>query len=145
MGNDPNELTSQNFKSYSEMRWSDKGDEEFDGGDDVDDDPDDARRDGADDGSDFPLREGISPADISMPELFFSLSGFHLAEAKEYFFMDAPDVFRSKCSNTPKESRRGPQGRVPVGAPPGPAARGRPCPWWLASVPPFGSVTYFQK
>ena len=33
-----------------------------------------------------PLREGISPADFSLPESFFSLCGFRLVEAAEYFF-----------------------------------------------------------
>ena len=57
------------------MRCDGGGDDGADGGDDVDDDPDDARRDGDDDGGDFPLREGISLADFSLPELFFSLFG----------------------------------------------------------------------
>ena len=65
------------------MRWGDDGDEGAGGGDDVDDDPDDARHDGDDDGDNFSLREGISPADFSLPELFFSLSGFRLVEAAE--------------------------------------------------------------
>ena len=30
-----------------------------------------------------PLREGNSPADLSLPEPFFSLSGFRLVEAAE--------------------------------------------------------------
>ena len=65
------------------MRWGDDGDDGAGGGYDVDDDPDDARRDGDDDGSDFPLREGISPADSCLPEIFFSLSSFRLVEAAE--------------------------------------------------------------
>ena len=32
-----------------------------------------------------PLREGISPADFSLPESFFSLCGFRLVEEAEYF------------------------------------------------------------
>ena len=37
-----------------------------------------------------PLREGISPADFSLPESF-SLSGvFRLVEAAEYFLDDSP-------------------------------------------------------
>ena len=48
-----------------------------------DDDPDDARHYGDDDGGDLPLREGISSADFCLPESFFSLSGFRLAEAAE--------------------------------------------------------------
>ena len=31
----------------------------------------------------FPLREGISPADFSLSESFFSLCGFRLVEAAE--------------------------------------------------------------
>ena len=38
-----------------------------------------------------PLREGISPADFSLPESFFSLCGFRLVEAAEYF-LDRPPV-----------------------------------------------------
>ena len=39
-----------------------------------------------------PLREGISPADFSLPESF-SLSGvFRLVEAAEYFLDDPPGV-----------------------------------------------------
>ena len=78
------------------MRWDDGGDDGADDGDGVDDDPDDAWRDGDDDGGDSPLREGNSPADFSLPELFFSLSGFRLVEAAEKFLFDTPDVFRSK-------------------------------------------------
>ena len=65
------------------MRWDDDGDGGADGGDGVDDDPDDAWRDGDDDGGDSPLREGNSPTDFSLPEPFFSLSGFRLVEAAE--------------------------------------------------------------
>ena len=64
------------------MRWDGDGDDGADDGDGVDDDPDDAWRDD-DDGGDSPLREGNSLADFSLPELFFSLSGFRLVEAAE--------------------------------------------------------------
>ena len=37
-----------------------------------------------------PLREGISPADFSLPESFFSLCCFRLVEAAEYFFVHSP-------------------------------------------------------
>ena len=76
------------------MRRGDDGDDGSGGGDDVDDDPDDARRDGGDDCGDFPLREGISSEDFSLPEPFFFLSGFRLAEVAEKLCVDAPDVFR---------------------------------------------------
>ena len=92
------------------MRWGDDDDEGAGDGDDVDDDSDDARHDGDDDDGDFPLWEGISQTDFSLLELFFFLSGFRLAEVAEYFFVDAPDIFRSKGSNTPMGSRRGATG-----------------------------------
>ena len=57
-----------------------------------------------------PLREGNSPVEFSLPELFFSLSGFRLVEAEEKFLFDAPDVFRSRVNNTPKGRRRGATG-----------------------------------
>ena len=73
------------------MRWDGGG---AGGDDDVDDDPDDARCDGDDDdGNPPPLREGNSPADFSLSELFFSLSGFRLVEAAEKLFVDAPRRF----------------------------------------------------
>ena len=90
------------------MRWGDDGDDGASGGDDVDDDPDDAQRDGNDDGDDFPLREGIFPVDFSLPETFFSLYGFRLAEAVEKICVDAPNVFRSRRTSTPKGCWRGP-------------------------------------
>ena len=37
----------------------------------------------------YPLREGISPADFSLPESFFSLRCFRLVEAAEYFLDDS--------------------------------------------------------
>ena len=37
-----------------------------------------------------PLREGISPADFSLPESFFSLCCFRLVEAAEYFLWHSP-------------------------------------------------------
>ena len=58
--------------------------------DDGDDDPDEVRRDDDDDGDDFPLREGIPPADSCLPESFFSLCGFRLVEVTEYFLDDPP-------------------------------------------------------
>ena len=73
-------------------------------------DPHDAWRDGDDDGGDSPLREGNSLTDFSLPELFFSLSGFRLVQAAEKFLVDAPDVFRSRVNNTPKGRRRGATG-----------------------------------
>ena len=83
------------------MRWDGCG---------VDDDPNDARRNGDDDGGVSPLREGNFPADFSLPELFFSLSGCRLVEAEEKFLIDPPDVFRSRVNNTLKRAGEGPQG-----------------------------------
>ena len=37
-----------------------------------------------------PLWEGISPADFSLPESFFSLCCFRLVEAAEYFLWLSP-------------------------------------------------------
>ena len=126
------------------MRWD--GDD-ADAGDGVDDDPDDAWRDGDDDGSDSPLREGNSSINFSLPKLFFSLSGFRLVEAAEKFFVDTPDVFRSRVNNTPKGRRRGPQGpgAGPCRGPRWAAAGGRPCSLELVSMRPFGPVAYFPK
>ncbi|KAK1601086.1 hypothetical protein QYE76_008365 [Lolium multiflorum] len=56
-----------------------------DGGDDDEDDDDgdgdDVQLDVGDDGVDFPLREGISPADFSLPESSFLAGVFRPAEA----------------------------------------------------------------
>ena len=81
-----------NPRCNSGTKWS-CGDDGAVGEDDVDNDPDEARGDDYDDGDDFPLREGISPADFSLPELFFSPSGFHLVEAVEKLLLAAPRHF----------------------------------------------------
>ena len=39
-----------------------------------------------------PLREGISPVDFSLPESLFSLCGFRLVEAAEYFLDHSPHL-----------------------------------------------------
>ena len=39
-----------------------------------------------------PLREGISPADFSLPESFFSLCCFRPVEAAEYFLWLPPRI-----------------------------------------------------
>ena len=61
-----------------DQRWNN-------GGDGDDDDPDEVQRDDGDDGVDFPLREGISPADPCLPESFFLSGVFRLVAAAEYF------------------------------------------------------------
>ena len=94
-----------------------------------------------------PLREGNSPADFSLPELFFSLSGFRLVEAVEKLFVDTPDVFKSKGSNTPKGSRRGGTG-TRGGSHPRPGVdprQGVDLPPGDPLHAPFSSVTYPSK
>ena len=103
-------LFRSNDDCYSGMRWDGDGDDGADDEDGVDDDPDDAWRDGDDDGGDSPLREGNSPTDFSLPELFFSLSVFRPVEAAKKLTRDAPDVFWSEERSTSKGSGEGPQG-----------------------------------
>ena len=55
-----------------------------------DDDPDDARHDDGDGGDDFPLREGISPAESPRQEGVFSLCRFRRGEVAENFYEVAP-------------------------------------------------------
>ena len=74
-------------------KWS-CGDDGAVGEDDVDDDPDEAR--GDDDGDDFPLREGISLTDFSLPESLFSLCGFRPRGGGGVFLRSVPQIFRSK-------------------------------------------------
>ena len=57
------------------------GDGGDDGGDDGDGGGDDVQLDDGDDGVDFPLREGISPADFSLPESSFLSGVFRPAKA----------------------------------------------------------------
>ena len=87
------------------------------------------------------LWEGNSPANFSLPKLFFSLSGFRLVEAAKKLLVYTPKVFRSMGGNTPKGGHRD-QGRVPPAAKGGPVEGG---PLELHSVSPFGSVTYSSK
>ena len=83
--------TKYSPRCYSGTKWS--GGDDGDGGGDDDDDPNEVQLDDGDYGDDFPLREGISPTDFSLPESF-SLSGvFRLVEAAEYF-LDAPSGLR---------------------------------------------------
>ena len=58
--------------------------------DDDDDDPDDARHDDGGGGNDFPLREGISPAESPRPEGVFSLCRFRRKDAPENFYEVTP-------------------------------------------------------
>ena len=69
-------------------------DGEGDGADDDDDDDlDDARCNVDDDGDDFPLREGISPAESPRQEGVSFLGGFHHEEAAEKFYEVLPRCF----------------------------------------------------
>ena len=65
------------------MRWcsGDGGD----GGGDDDDDPDEVRRDDDDDGDDFPPPGRNFPGRFLPAGELFSLCGFRLVEAAEYF------------------------------------------------------------
>ena len=57
------------------------GDDGDGGGDDGDDDPNEVQLDDGDDGVDFPLPEGISPADSCPPESSFLSGVLRPAEA----------------------------------------------------------------
>ena len=72
--------TKYNPRCYSGTKWS-GGDDGDGGGIDGDDDPNEVQLDDVDDGVDFPLREGISPADSSLPESSFLSGVFRPAEA----------------------------------------------------------------
>ena len=76
-----------NPRCNSGTKWS-CGD---DGAVGEDDGPDEAR--GDDDGDDFPLREGIIPADFSLPESLFTLRVFRLRGAGEVFLRSVPRAF----------------------------------------------------
>ena len=68
----------------------DGGGDGADDDDDDDDDLDDARCNDGDGGGDFPLREGISPAESPRQEGVFSLYRFHHEEVAENFYEVAP-------------------------------------------------------
>ena len=72
--------------------------------------PDDARRDGDDDGGDSPLREGNSLAVFSLPELFFSLSGFRLVEATKNYSSIPPMFLGQRIVVRQRGAGGGPQG-----------------------------------
>ena len=73
------------------MRWE-GGDEDVVGGGDVDDDPDGTQRDDDDDGDDFPLREGISPADLCLAESFLLSVWFPPWDGGGNLFWSAPPL-----------------------------------------------------
>ena len=112
------------------MRWDGGGD------DGVDDDPDDARRDGDDDGGDSPLPGGKFPSSFLPAGALLLSIWFPPRGGGGKLFIDTPDVFRSKGSNTTKGSRRGAIG-TRSGSHPRPRVdprqRAAPAPW---SSPP---------
>ena len=80
-----------------------------------------------------PLREGISLADFSLPESFFSLCGFRLVEAAEYFLDGSPRLRVSGELSTQRGSARGGPGPYGVG------------PSWPISASPFGCLRHLIK
>ena len=124
------------------------GDGGDDDGDDGDDDPNDVQLDDGDDGVDFPLREGISPADLSLPESSFLSGVFRPAEAA-VTFRDYPLELRfsgRRCTR-----RRGGQRGLWAPSSQGGAARPWPAPacevgpWRPSSAPPSGSLRLLEK
>ena len=122
-----------------------------DGGDDDgddDDDPNDVHLDDDYDGVDFPLREGISPADFSLPESSFLSGVFRPAEAA-VTLRDYPLELRfsgRRCTR-----RRGGQRGLWAPSSQGGAARPWPAlayevgPWRPSSAPPSGSLRLLEK
>ena len=117
------------------------GDGGDDDGDDDDGDGDFVQLDGGDDGIDFPLREGISPADFSLPESSFLSGVFRPAEAavtlRDYLLELR---FSGRRSTRRRGGQRGSWAPSPHGgvarAGPAPAYEGGP--WRPSSAPPFG-------
>ena len=95
------------------------------GGDGGDDDGDDVQLDDCDDGVDFPLREGISPADSCPPESSF-LSGVLRPAEAAVTIRDYPLELR--FSGRRSTRRRGGQRELWAPSPHGGAARPRPAP-----------------
>ena len=95
-----------------------------------------------------PLREGISPADFSLPESFFSLCGFRLVEAAEYF-LDGFLRFRVFWGIKYAKGERQRWARTATPCPG--AAKGGPAPWggvgpsWPISASPFGCLRQLIK
>ena len=81
-----------------------------------------------------PLREGNPPADFSLPQLFFSLSGFCLVEAVEKLFIDTPMVLGQR----EVIRRRGAGGGLGAGPTHGLG-------WTRGRGPPLLPRTYFPK
>ena len=105
---------------------------------DDDNDPDEVQRDDGDDGDDFPLWEGISPADFSFPESFFLCM---VSISWRIFPGGTPSIFRVTGVIYTKEEREGPsQVALPVlgVAHMGAVPRGGVGPTWLPRSSPFG-------
>ena len=94
-----------------------------------------------------PLWEGISPADFCLPESFFSLCGFRLVEAAEYF-LDGPPRLRvyGGLSTRRGASEVGQGGHtMPRRGRRGPAPWGGVGPSWPISASPFGWLRHLTK
>ena len=124
------------------------GDGGDDGGDDDDGDGDDVQLDDGDDGVDFPLREGISPADSCPPESSFLSGVLRPAEAAVALF-DVPLWLR--FSGRRHTRRKG--GERGCGPPSSQGGAARP---WVApayevgpprvpTAPPSGSRRHLEK
>ena len=123
------------------------GDGGDDGGDD-DGDGDDVQLDGGDDGVDFPLREGISPADSCPPESSFRSGVLRPAEAA-VTLREVPLWLRSSGRRVSR--RKGGERGCGAPTPHGGAAR----PWaapacglappWAFSAPPSGFLRRLEK
>ena len=124
------------------------GDGGGDDDDDGDDDGDDVQLDDDDDGVDFPLREGISPADFSLPESSFLSGVFRPAEAA-VTLRDYPLELR--FSGRRSTRRRGGQRGLWAPSPHGGVARAGPAPaceggpWRPSSATPSGSLRHLEK
>ena len=124
------------------------GDGDVDGGDDDDDNGDDVQLDDGDDDVDFPLREGISPADLSLPESSFLYGVIRPAEAAVTLRDVPPELrFSGRRSTRRKGGERG------LWAPSSQGGAARP---WAApayevgpprvpSAPPSGSLRLLEK
>ena len=124
------------------------GDGGDDGGDDGDDVGDDVQLDDSDDGVDFPLREGVSPADFSLPESSFLSGVFRPAEVA-VTLRDYPLELRfsgRRCTR-----RRGGQRGLWAPSSQGGAARPWPAPAYEvgtrrpSSAHPAGSLRLLEK
>ena len=124
------------------------GDDGDDDEDDDDGDGDDVQLDGGDDGVDFPLREGISPADLSLPESSF-LSGVLRPAEAAVTLRDYPLWLR--FSGRRRTRRKGGERGLWAPSSQGGAARPWAAPAYevgpprVPSAPPSGSLRLLEK